>query len=238
MNMLSLLSRPVRTAAEPVPARCAAPEAAGFQVTVINQHLPATSARVALGLRQRPRDSNRQGQRAGWVLREGRERAALFDGDRVVDVGLLHGHDHCSRATAVNDCAQVVGMSCRGRHEHAFFWHAGFISALGGLCSTPGRTHGSHYSSSPRLLQASRAHAINCLGQVVGRAATEERVFGFLWSFWSGLLDLSHLQAEAHTCTHDAWQIVDALHIDDQGHILATGARGGCYHDVLLTPLR
>ncbi len=232
MNVLSLLSRPPTTVSEPATARGVAPAAARFQVSVINQHLLATSARVVLGLRQRPRDSNRQGQRVGWVLREGRERAALFDGDREVDVGLLHGHDHCSRATAVNDCAQVVGMSFRGHHEHAFFWHAGFISDLGGLCDAAGRAH----TRAPRLLQASRARAINGLGQVVGRAATEERVFGFVWSFWNGLLDLSDLQAEAHT--REAWQIVDAQHINDQGHILATGVRGGCYHDVLLTPLR
>ena len=39
-------------------------------------------------------------------------------------------------------------------------------------------------------MQSSRARDINGRGQVVGRAATEERVFGFLWSFWDGLLDL------------------------------------------------
>jgi uncharacterized membrane protein len=237
MNMLSLLSRPERCATKPALSHRHAPAVVRFQVTVIDGHLSAASARVALGLHQRPRDSNRQGQHAGWVLREGCERAALFDADRVVDVGLLHHHDHSSRAVAVNDCAQVVGMSCRGHHEHAFIWHAGFISALGGLCVPANQAAGRANTRAPRLLQASRARAINGVGQVVGRAATEERVFGFLWSCWTGLLDLSQLQLQPQAQAQ-TWQIVDAQHIDDQGHILATGVCDGCYHDVLLSPLR
>jgi uncharacterized membrane protein len=233
MNMLNLLSRPERMATGPSLSHRHAPSvasvAASFSVSVIDGQLAASSARVTLGLHQRRRDSNRLGQRAGWVLREGRERAALFDDDRVVDVGLLHHHDHSSRALAVNDCNQVVGMSCRGHHEHAFIWHAGFISTLGGLCHHAGRAH----TTAPRLLQASRARAINGVGQVVGRAATDERVFGFLWSCWSGLLDLGALLPQ-----DQGWQIVDALHLNDQGHILATGVHDGCYHDVLLSPLR
>jgi probable HAF family extracellular repeat protein len=158
--------------------------APGYDVRVADEHLGAACPGVAHELRQHPRDTNRHGLRAGWLVREGRERAAVFDGDRVIEVGLLN--------------------------------------------------------RAPGLLQASRARAINGLGQVVGRAATEDRVFGFVWSQGTGLLDLSDLLEPAHpasaTAPVHAWRIADARHIDDEGHILAVGVRDGRWHDVLLTP--
>jgi probable HAF family extracellular repeat protein len=212
---MQLMSLPLHSP-QPAPAAWAAP---CFDVQVLDAH-----SSLAATLRRPVRGANRWGQHVGAVGHPGQERAALFDRRGVRELGLLQAGDTASRALAINDAAQVVGFSRRGLHEHAFIWQDGSMRGLGEWCSTTGS----------QALQASRARAINSRGQVVGRAATADRVFGFWWTPRGGLLELGPLLAQAPG--QAAWQIADATELDDQGRIFATGVCEGRYHDLLLQP--
>ena len=207
------------------------PAATGFELIDLDRTVDKEVRAMAAALRRLPRDLNRNGQRAATMLRDGAERAVLRDHDRVLELGVLQPGDESSRALAINDAGQVVGLSRRGLNEHAFLWQAGRLWPLGDLRDPTGDR-----SLPARPLQSSRARDINGRGQVVGRAATEGRVFGFLWSFWEGLLDLGELLQ--HEPGEAPWRVVDARHIDDQGRILATAVCEGRYGNVLLRPGR
>jgi probable HAF family extracellular repeat protein len=200
-----------------------------FEVIDLDRTTDAAVRALAAALRRAPRDLNGRGQRAATLLREGVEHAVLRERDHVVELGVLQPGDESSRALALNDAGQVVGLSRRGLHEHAFLWQSGRLWPLGDL-----RDPCVDRSRPVTPLQSSRARDINGRGQVVGRAATEDRVFGFLWSFWDGLLDLGELLQPVPG--EAPWHVVDARHIDDQGRILATAVCDGRYRDVLLRP--
>lgn len=201
-----------------------------FEVIDLDRTPDAAVRALAASLRRVPRDLNGRGQRAATLLREGVERAVLREHDHVVELGVLQPGDESGRALALNDAGQVVGLCRRGLHEHAFLWQAGRLWPLGDLRHAVGDRSG---PATP--LQSSRARDINGRGQVVGRAATEDRVFGFLWSFWDGLLDLGELLQPVPG--EAPWHVVDARHIDDQCRILATAVCEGRYRDVLLRPV-
>jgi probable HAF family extracellular repeat protein len=208
-----------------------------FDIDVVDRTSTAFTSCLAATMRRSPRDANCWGQRVGSRERDGCERAVLFDHDTVVDLGVLHPWHRSSRAFALNDLGRVVGISRHGLHEHAFVWQGGRMSGLGGLRDP--RHAGSRrpaLSSVRGTLQSSRACDINNRGLVVGRAATEDRVFGFLWLQGRGLLDLSDLVA--HASRNHAWRIVEARHVDDHDRILATAVCDGRWHDVLLIPRR
>ena len=222
MATLTPLPLPDAGAAEPITTP-------RFEVVDIDRTPDAVLRALAAALRRVPRDLNGRGQRAATLLRDGVERAVLRERDHVVELGVLQPGDESSRALALNDAGQVVGLSRRGLHEHAFLWQASRLWPLGDLRHPCGDRPG---PATP--LQSSRARDINGRGQVVGRAATEDRVFGFLWSFWDGLLDLGELLLPVPG--EAPWRVVDARHIDDQGRILATAVCEGRYRDVLLRP--
>jgi probable HAF family extracellular repeat protein len=198
-----------------------------FDIEVVDRTSSAGASCVAAAMRCSRHDTNRWGQRVGSVERAGRETAALFDHDSVVDLGVLQPDHPSSRALALNDLGQVVGISRHGLHEHAFVWCRGSMSGLGGLCDA-------RRAGQPLPLQSSRARHVNNRGLVVGRAATEDRVFGFLWLPQRGLLDLSDLVP--HASLEHAVRIVEAFRIDDHDRILATGVCDGRYHELLLIP--
>jgi probable HAF family extracellular repeat protein len=227
-TLACLTAAPVPAAPWGVPE---APAAWYFDLSIVDCSVDADTAgsAIAATMRSRPNHTNGNGLRVGAVICQGRECAALFDGDQIVEIRMRHSDDASSRALAINDAGVVVGLSRRGLNEHAFIWQGGRVSGLGGLGDA-------RDPRSLRPLQASRARAINSAGQVVGRAATEDRVFGFLWSFRHGLLDLGALLFQHRG--EPAWRIADAHAVGDCGRILATGVRDGCYHQVLLEPRR
>ncbi len=200
-----------------------------FEVVDLDRKPDAELRALAAALRRAPRDLNRRGQRAATLLRDGVEHAVLRERDHVVELGVLQPVDESSRAVALNDAGQVVGLSRCGPHEHAFLWQAGRLWPLGDRRNACGDR-----SRPATPLQSSRPRDINGRGQVVGRAATEDHVFGFLWSFWDGLLDLGELLQPVPG--EAPWRVVDARHIDDQGRILATAVCEGRYREVLLRP--
>jgi probable HAF family extracellular repeat protein len=204
--------------------------AACFDIEVVDPSSSVITSCIAAAMRCRPHDINRWGQRVGSLECAGCERAVLFDHGRVVDLGVLHPAHPSSRALALNDVGHVVGISRHGQHEQAFVWHDGRMSGLGGL------NEPRHAGSHQQPLQSSRARDINNRGLVVGRAATDDRVFGFMWLPWRGLLDLSDLVA--HASREPTWRIVEARHVDHHDRIFATGVCDGRWHDVLLTPRR
>ena len=84
--------------------------------------------------------------------------AALWEGGRVTDLGILPGGS-ISFARDINDAGQVVGTAdAADGHYHAVLWEGGRITDLGTL---PGGT-------------VSYAHAVNAAGQVVGQADTPD----------------------------------------------------------------
>ncbi len=200
-----------------------------FGVMVVDVTSSAGASTLAAAMRRRPRTCNGLGQRIGSVERAGCERAALFDRETVVDIGVLHAWHHSSRALALNDGGQVVGVSRHGAREHAFVWQHGRMHDLCGPIE-------SCDAAALRPVQASRAWDINRRGLVVGRAATHDRVFGFLWSLRYGLVDLGDLLPRVVAAL--SWRIVEARHVDDDDRILATAECEGRWCDVLLLPRR
>jgi probable HAF family extracellular repeat protein len=139
--MHSPLPHTIRVARIPTLAPQSLPDASAaapittprFEVIDLDRTPDAAVRALAAALRRAPRDLNGRGQRAATLLREGVEHAVLRERDHVVELGVLQPGDESSRALALNDAGQVVGLSRRGLHEHAFLWQAGRLWPLGDL---------------------------------------------------------------------------------------------------------
>ncbi len=141
--------------------------------------------------------------------------------DGMTDLGTLGGDFAWARA--INDSAQVVGLSYTGNEDefHAFLWdEAGGMRDLGTL---PGD-------------EWSQAHAINSAGQVLGQSG----IFGsdpmrpeqdryFIWDALSGMEAIDDL-LPADT----GWSYFAAEDINDAGHIVGAGTIVTWVYDPLL----
>jgi probable HAF family extracellular repeat protein len=126
---------------------------------------------------------NRRGQVTGTTLvlgAEPQEHAWIWDGQRMLDLGVLPGDDH-SDAVAINDAGQIAGHCLNLGFEggHPFRWQAGVMSPL---------------SPSYRLDPQQYAVAMNDSGVVTGdRDVFRGRVFhaavwqnGITWDLGAG----------------------------------------------------
>lgn len=104
---------------------------------------------------------NNLGQVVGYSSVGGFDRAFVYSGGSLADLGTLGGAS--SRAYGINDAGQIVGQSDDGSYARAFLYQSGSMSAL----IAPDSTSGS-------------ATAINAAGRLVGQmtdASGAERAF-------------------------------------------------------------
>jgi probable HAF family extracellular repeat protein len=154
----------------------------------------------------------------------GRDRAFLYDGSAMLDLGALTSSSR-SFAFDINDAGDVVGLSETGgtlfsqRVVHAVLWSGGAIVDLGTLGGSFGC-----------------ARALNEAGLVVGASSTTDGpVRAFLWS--GAMVDLGTLGG----ASSEAWDINEVGQIvgfaqDAQGVRRAFLHENGAMHDLGALP--
>ena len=178
---------------------------------------------------------NNAGQVVGMSTSSSGTRPFLWTShDGMVDLGILMGSESC-KAVRINNAGQVVGSCTLGSVSRPFLWSKeGGMQGLGSLGGTA----------------YAEALGINDSGQVVGASETSLGARAFLWTKVGGVQDLNSLIPP----THDVL-LVQALHINNRGQILAVGsfhhdlthdreadleddAHAGPVHMFLLTPVK
>jgi uncharacterized membrane protein len=117
-------------------------------------------------------------------------------------------------AYAVNDVGQVTGTSML-RRDGVQIWRAVVWE-----------------NKQPRVLGTGVGYAINSAGHVVG-TSTENYMETGIAVLWR---DGQQFNLNHHIDPASGWVLVRARGIDDHGHIVGAGMRGGQTHAVLLTP--
>jgi probable HAF family extracellular repeat protein len=146
---------------------------------------------------------NDSGDVVGTSGKAGLLRAFLWTRQRQMeDLGTIPGANQ-SAATAINNSGRVVGYSSGSQGERAFLWSR--TQGMVNLGTLPGGIF-------------SRAFAINDPGDVVGRSDSPLGVRAVIWTRNGQLQDLNTLISASKNLV-----LVEAVSIDDQGVILATG---------------
>jgi probable HAF family extracellular repeat protein len=129
----------------------------------LNQFLPFNSSWELV----EARGINESGQIVGWGQINDQERAFLYKGGNVADLGLLSGGTN-SYAFGMNNSNSIVGTASSGSGAHAFLWQNGFINDLNDLINP-----GSGW-------ELREAWGINDSGQIVGWGVINGQAHAFL----------------------------------------------------------
>jgi probable HAF family extracellular repeat protein len=129
----------------------------------LNQFLPFNSSWELV----EARGINESGQIVGWGQINDQERAFLYKGGNVADLGLLSGGTN-SYAFGMNNSNSIVGTASSASGAHAFLWQNGFINDLNDLINP-----GSGW-------ELREAWGINDSGQIVGWGMINGQAHAFL----------------------------------------------------------
>jgi len=221
-----------------------------YQIGTLPNHVGS----VAEGINNRRQVVGYSIDSIGWPL------AILWEDGLMTNLGTLGGR--YSRANAVNEVGDIVGMAdTKRREEHGFILHDGTMYDLGTLGGSYSEANGindagqvvgnsmtSLYMSHAFLWEnghmtdlgtlggpTSYAFDINNEGIVVGYSYTNEgEQHAFIYDVEHGMRDLNSLYS-AHG---PAWEAQQALAINDAGQIAAFGTRLDQIHALLIVPLR
>jgi probable HAF family extracellular repeat protein len=150
---------------------------------------------------------NDSGDVVGTSGQTGSIRAFLWTrNSQMEDLGALAGNDQCV-ATGINNSGRVVGYSSSGSQgDRAFLWSRN--NGMESLGTLPGGDY-------------SRALAINEPGDVVGVSDSPLGNRAVLWTRQGEMLDLNTLIPPGSD-----FVLTEAVSINNQGQILATGESG------------
>jgi probable HAF family extracellular repeat protein len=145
------------------------------------------------------------GDVAGYASSEDGVDRAVRWAPGIEDLGVLPSPYHLrSRATALNERGDVVGISSGRAVMHGFLWTK--RDGMRDLGTLPGGTN-------------SRALSINPSGVIVGGSDSSEGARAFIWTAAGGMRDLNDL-VDVPGLT-----LLEALRINAPGQIVAVGAR-------------
>jgi probable HAF family extracellular repeat protein len=187
--------------------------------------LPGDAGSEALGI-------NRHEEVVGYSSGPNGIEAVLWESNGTIQrLGQLRFGDY-SRAYAINDSADIVGTSEQAGSSRAFLWtRNGQMEDLGALpgndqsvatgINNSGRVVGYSSSGSQGDRAFLRALAINEPGDVVGVSDSAVGNRAVLWTRQGELLDLNTLIPPGSD-----FVLTEAVSINNQGQILATGETG------------